>query len=92
MDVIIYHYVTCATHSLAHGAGLTNIMVCRAGTVVIEYHGNPPNYCYAAQSILQHLKYFGNIADPRSSIDGEIYAGIDDAVNIIQEFGQVNRP
>ena len=66
------------------------MMVCRHGTAIIEFHGSPPNYCYAAQGILHRLNYFGSVADTRSKINGEIYAGIDDAINIIENLERIN--
>jgi hypothetical protein len=65
---------------------LTNMLACRHDTVIIEFHGSPPNFCYAAQSVMQHLRYFGSIADSRSNIDGDIYASVDDTITIIQDF------
>ena len=63
-----------------HGAGFTNIISCRPGTLIIEHHGDSPNFCYRTQAEILGLKYYGILSDPRSKLYGSIWADIDDSV------------
>jgi hypothetical protein len=83
MEEILLRFYRASAVIGPHGAGLSNLMVCRPGTVVVEMLTNDPNYCYMELSVQLGLRYFGTVASEDSS-EGSVHANINEVVHILK--------
>ena len=65
-----------------HGAGLSNMLFSRPGTVVIEVICNPPNVCYLQSSYYLGHKYYG--VPSRKGCDGGIDVNVQKLATVLE--------
>ena len=69
-----------------HGAGFSNMIVSRPGTVIIEYNAMGGRHCFTLTAASLGLRYFGTVTNTSSTVYGPVYANVTDAIEIIRRF------